>query len=80
MEYVLCFEFSATNNGVEYETLIAGLRIAKELEVDRLQAYSDSQLVVGQVSRNYEARENSMAKYLEKVKEIIPTFDSFNIR
>ena len=68
------------NNGAEYEALIVGLKIAKELEVDRLQAYSDSQLVVGQVNENYEAREDSMVKYLEKVKEIIPTFDSFDIR
>ena len=79
-EYALHFEFPAINNGAEYEALIAGLRIAKKLEVDRLQAYSDSQLVMGQVSENYEAREDSMAKYLEKVREIIPTFGSFNIR
>ena len=79
-EYVLHFEFSAINNGAEYEALIAGLMIVKELEVDRLQAYSDSQLVVGQVSENYEAQEDSMAKYLEKIKEIIPIFGSFDIR
>ena len=80
VEYALRFEFPVINNGAEYEALIVGLRIAKELKVDRLQAYSDSQLVVGQVSKNYEARENSMAKYLEKIKEIIPTFGSFDIR
>ena len=45
-EYALRFEFSATNNGAEYEALIARLRIAKELGVDRLQVHSDSQLVV----------------------------------
>ena len=54
-EYMLHFEFSATNNEAEYEALITGLRIAKELEVDRLQVYNDSQLMVGQVSENYEA-------------------------
>ena len=79
-EYALRFEFPAINNGAEYEALIVGLKITKELEVDRLQVYSDSQLVVGQVSENYEAREDSMAKYLEKVKEIIPTFGSFEIK
>ena len=80
VEYALRFKFSAINNGAEYEALIAGLRIAKELEVDRLQVYSDFQMVVGQVSRNYEAREDSMAKYLEKVKEIVPAFSSFDIK
>ena len=79
-EYALHFEFLATNNGAKYEALIAGLKIAKELGVDRLQVHSDSQLVVGQVNKNYEVREDSMAKYLEKVKELVPAFSSFNIR
>ena len=35
-EYALRFEFPTTNNGVEYEALIVGLKIAKELKVDRL--------------------------------------------
>ena len=43
-KYVLCFEFSITNNRAEYKALIAGLRIARELKVDRLQVYNDSQL------------------------------------
>ena len=47
VEYALHFEFFATNNGAEYEALIAGLRITKELGVDRLQVHNDSQLVVG---------------------------------
>ena len=68
------------NNEVEYEALITGLKIAKELEVDRLKAYSDFQLVVGQVSGNYEAQEKSMIKYLEKVKNLTPTFNSFDIQ
>ena len=41
-KYALHFEFLATNNVAKYEALIIGLKIAKELEVDRLQVYSDS--------------------------------------
>ena len=36
--------------------------------------------MVGQVSESYEAREDSIAKYLEKVKELTPAFSDFNIR
>ena len=71
-EYALRFEFSATNNGAEYEALIAGLKIDKELKVDRLQVYSNSQLVVRQISSSYEAQEKSMMKYLESEE---PNFD-----
>lgn len=38
----LCLEFLATNNEVEYEALIAGLNIPKELEVQDLKVYRNS--------------------------------------
>ena len=44
--YALRLEFPSTNNEAEYEALIAGLRIAKEMNVNVLQIFSDSQLIV----------------------------------
>lgn len=38
----LCFGFLSTNNEIEYEALIAGLKISKELGVQHLKACSDS--------------------------------------
>ena len=43
-------QFRATNNMVEYEGLIAGLRAAVGLMILRLLVKGDSQLVVNQVS------------------------------
>ena len=45
----LRFTFKASNNEAECEALLAGLRLAKELQVDSLMIYSDSKLVVSQV-------------------------------
>jgi ribonuclease HI len=42
MRYVLCLHFPASNNMVEYEALVNGLRIAVELEVRRLNARGNS--------------------------------------
>lgn len=67
-EYAQRFEFSTTNNEAEYEALIAGLKIARELRVDRLQVRNDSQLVVEHVQGNYEARRENMIKHLGKVR------------
>ena len=50
---VLHFRFRASNNEAEYETLIAGLYLAKELPAYSIQIYSDSQLVVNQVNDIY---------------------------
>ncbi|GAV87710.1 RVT_3 domain-containing protein [Cephalotus follicularis] len=64
LEYDLRFGFKATNNEIEWEALIAGLTIVKHLEVQKIEASSDSQLVVGLARGEYEAQEDSIAKYL----------------
>ncbi|GJW77127.1 reverse transcriptase domain-containing protein, partial [Tanacetum coccineum] len=43
--YALRFRFNATNNEAEYEALIAGLRIARQMGVQNLQENVDSKLV-----------------------------------
>ena len=67
ISYALRLEFSASNNEVEYEALLAGLRLAKDMKAAQLRIYSDSQLVVSQVNRNYQAKGENMAAYLKKV-------------
>ncbi|KAK4394145.1 hypothetical protein Sango_1885300 [Sesamum angolense] len=49
LEYALRFDFKASNNEVEYETLIAGIRMALDAGAKSLITYSDSQLVIDQV-------------------------------
>ena len=49
MEYAIRIRFKATNNEAKYESLLASLRIVAKLEVESLDVYSDSQLVVNQV-------------------------------
>ncbi|GJT75265.1 reverse transcriptase domain-containing protein [Tanacetum coccineum] len=53
--YALRFAFETTNNEAEYEVLLAVLRIAKEMEIRELIIFVDSQLVVNQVKRLFEA-------------------------
>ena len=63
-ERSLRFGFQATNNEVEYEALLAGLRLALEMQVVAILVLTDSQLVAEQLSGGYEARDPTMAKYL----------------
>ncbi|GAV69146.1 RVT_3 domain-containing protein [Cephalotus follicularis] len=79
LEYTLRFGFKATNNEAEWEALITGLTIAKHLEVEKIEASSDSQLVVGLVSGEYEAREEFMAKYLAHVQSLKSTFQVLRV-
>uniref|UniRef100_A0A2N9ET33 Uncharacterized protein n=1 Tax=Fagus sylvatica TaxID=28930 RepID=A0A2N9ET33_FAGSY len=72
-------QYPTTNNEAEYEALLTSLRIAKELGANRLKIRSDSQLIVGQVNGEYEAREDRMTKYLKLVREAIKWFDEVKL-
>ena len=64
IHYALIFEFKALNNEAKYEALIAGLNVTKEMKVESLEIYSDSQLVVYQIIDEYQARGEQMVAYL----------------
>jgi ribonuclease HI len=44
-KYAIQIEFSATNNITEYEGLVTGLQLAKELGIRRLLIWGHSQLM-----------------------------------
>ncbi|XP_038690528.1 uncharacterized protein LOC119989207 [Tripterygium wilfordii] len=71
--------FHATNNEAEYEALIIGLKLAKELGVTSLKVYSDSQLIVNQFIGSYQAKDPKMTCYLELVKELQLAFVEFSV-
>ncbi|KAM1800792.1 hypothetical protein ACFX11_032472 [Malus domestica] len=74
MEYALRFKFKASNNKAEYEALLAGLRLAKHLWVKRIDIFSDSQLVVNQVTNNFDAKDSSMVAYLAQTQLLLKYF------
>ena len=56
IEQALRFAFKASNNQAEYEALIAGMLLAKEMGAKSFLAKSDSLLVTGQVRENTRPR------------------------
>nr|GEW02576.1 reverse transcriptase domain-containing protein [Tanacetum cinerariifolium] len=77
--YALRFQFAASNNEAEYESLVAGLRIATQMGVKNIQVNVDSKLVANQVLGTYVAKEDNMIKYLEIVKGLVSGFTTFLI-
>ena len=61
-------EGQATNNTAEYEGLLAGLRAAAGLGIKRLIVRGDSQLVINQVTKEYECPQ--MAAYVDAVRRM----------
>ena len=77
--YALRFEFEATNNEADYKALLAGLLLAKDMEVRKLLIFIDSRMVANQIKGSYEARQSTIKQYLEKAKEILQGFESYTI-
>ena len=50
------------------------------MKVESLEIYNDSQLVVCQVTDEYQAQGEKMAAYLQKAKDLLSTFSSYTIQ
>ena len=78
LTYKVCLQYQATNNEVEYETLLKGLELAKSIDAESILILGDSQLVMGQVNGMCETKEERMKKYLEKVLQLVKKFKETN--
>ncbi|GJR35989.1 MAK10-like protein [Tanacetum coccineum] len=67
------------NNEVEYEALLAGLRIIDEMEIKILAIFVDSQLIVNQVKGLFEAMQPAKKQYLERLKKSLKNFDTYSM-
>ncbi|XP_071713585.1 uncharacterized protein [Rutidosis leptorrhynchoides] len=77
--YALRFNFDVTNNEAEYEALLAGLNISRKMDITKLRAFTDSQLVANQFNGSFEAHDSSMQKYLQLLKELAVRFEHFKL-
>ncbi|XP_074355538.1 uncharacterized protein LOC141695170 [Apium graveolens] len=77
IEYALKLDFPTTKNEAEYKALIAGLGLAQTVRAKNLKVRGDSRLMVTQVNGEFEAKDDTMTKYLRVVKGILTQFDEW---
>jgi ribonuclease HI len=80
LKYAIQLDFLATNNIAEYEGLVTGLWLAKDLSTRRLLIRGDSQLVAKQVQKEYDCNNDKMFEYLAEVHRIEKFFNGFEVR
>ncbi|XP_068461695.1 uncharacterized protein [Phaseolus vulgaris] len=80
IEQAMKFEFKTSNNQAEYEAIIAGLHLAIELEITSITCKSDSRLVVGQLTGEYEVRETLLQQYFHFVKNLVDRFKEISFQ
>ncbi|GKB85410.1 reverse transcriptase domain-containing protein [Tanacetum coccineum] len=69
--YALRFEFKTTNNEAKYEALLAGLQIAQEMEILKVEIFLDSQHLVNQIKVEHVQRnQNKKADAISKLASI----------
>ncbi|XP_019108330.2 uncharacterized protein LOC109136568 [Beta vulgaris subsp. vulgaris] len=76
-EYAMKFQFQASNIEVEYEALLAGIKMCKATRALEIEAKTDYLMVVSQVNGDFECKEASMSKYMSLIKEEIKTLKRF---
>jgi ribonuclease HI len=75
LQYVLQMHFRALNNIAEYKALVHGLKLAKDIGIQRILCFGDSDLVVHQVSGEWDVKDANMASYRFYVQQLCGFFE-----
>lgn len=65
---------------VEYVVILTNLKIAKVLGVKNLKLRTNSKLIVGQITNEYEAKEERMKRYLKLTNRLVDYFDDIKFK
>ena len=72
-------DFIASKNEAKYEAILAGIDLIVSISSENIIIQSYSQLVVGQVNREYETQDQLMAKYVCLVKLRLESFVAWKL-
>jgi ribonuclease HI len=74
MEYMIWLHFPVSNNAVDYEAQLNGLKIALEIGVQHLEIRGDSEIIVNQVMKEVNCINLKMVAYCKAVRELEDKF------
>jgi len=78
-EFSLPIVATSLNNQAEYQALIKGLELLKEIHADAVEIFEDSMLVINQLARSYECRSEVLINYYEKSIQLLREFNNFRL-
>jgi ribonuclease HI len=80
LKYVIQIHYKASNNSVEYEALIHGLRITVSLGIKRLLAFGDSKVVIEQVNKEWDCVKDTMDAYCAEIRKLEGHFEGIEFQ
>jgi len=66
-------------NQAEYQALVKGLELLKEVHADAVEIFGDSMLVINQLARIYESRREILIAYYERCVQLLKEFKDFRL-
>jgi ribonuclease HI len=74
LRYVLRLHFLASNNAIEYEACLHGMRIVVELGVKCLYVYGDWALVINHLNKDWNMTSEKMDAYWKEIRKLEAKF------
>ena len=71
---------TATNNVAEYQALLAGLELALDRGVERLDVFLDSELVVRQVNGQYKVKDAGLKPLHAQACQLLSRFHEVDVK
>jgi len=78
-EFSLPIVATSTNNQAEYQALIKGLELLREVHDDVVEVFRDSMLVINQLAGSYECRSEVLITYHERSIQLLKEFKDFRL-
>ena len=69
----------ATNNIAEYTGILRAFQHAKDLGADKIQLFSDSELIVKQINGQYRVKNACLKEYYDQIMNILTCFSSWQV-
>ena len=81
MPFSFKLEFDSTNNVAEYETLISSLQVSKQMGVQCISIFGDSELIIRQIKNHCQTKHPRLRSYRNEVWDLIENyFEAFNLQ
>jgi len=76
-EFSLSIVATSTNNQAEYQALIKGLELLREVHADAVKVFGDSMLVINQLAGIYECQSEVLITCYERSMQLLKEFKDF---
>jgi ribonuclease HI len=70
-EFSIPIEKTSTNNEAEYQAMLKGIKLLREVNAEVIEIFGDSQLVINQLAREYECKDYILRVYHEECLQLL---------